>query len=595
MAFDGITIRNLIYDMNELVGGRVNKIAQPEDYELLLTIKATNKDNAPNDNGKRMLLISANASLPFFYLTSTNKTSPLTAPGFCMLLRKHLQNSRIVSITQPGLERIIRFEFEHLNELGDLCTKYIFVEIMGKHSNIIFTDDKLVILDSIKHVSALVSSIREVLPGRKYIMPVSGGEKKDFLSETAEGFLSTLEAKSTAIYKAIYQNYTGISPVIANEICYRSGIDADASTAMLSTSLEDSKTLRQKLSETFLDIQSNLNTNEYKPSLYISKDTFRKPVEYAATSLSMYSDMEEQTFNSMSALLESYYSKKNTATNMHQKTADLRLILTNIYDRDQKKLALQRKQIEDTRDLDKYRIYGELINTYGYSLPNGAKLLTATNYYDNTEVNIPLDEQKTISENAQSYFEKYSKKKRTFEALSELTTEVETEMLHIDSILTSLLLATKNEDIDQIREEMESAGYVKRKSGSKNKAVKNKPYHYISRDGYDIYVGKNNLQNDQLTFQVATGNDWWFHAKKIPGSHVIVKTKDGELPDSVFEDAAKLAAYYSKGRDQEKVEIDYLQKKNVKKPNGAKPGFVVYYTNYSMAISPVLEGITLVE
>ena len=248
--------------------------------------------------------------------------------------------------------------------------------------------------------------------------------------------------------------------------------------------------------------------------------------------------------------------------------------------------------MEDTKKRDTYKVYGELLNTYGYSAAPGAKTLEAVNYYTGEPVTIPLDDTLTAQENAQRYFDKYGKMKRTYEALSELTVQVKEEIEHLESILSALDIAMQEEDLVQIREELIDSGYIRRKGGAKKAKITSKPFHYMSSDGFHLYVGKNNFQNDELTFKFATGGDWWFHAKQMPGSHVILKTEGKEVPDRAFEEAARLAAYYSRGREQDKVEIDYIQKKHVKKPAGAKPGFVVYYTNYSMAIDSDISALT---
>ena len=261
-----------------------------------------------------------------------------------------------------------------------------------------------------------------------------------------------------------------------------------------------------------------------------------------------------------------------------------------------KKSALQQKQMKDSEKKEKYKLYGELINTYGYGVEEGADSLIACNYYDNNkEIKIPLDPALTPQENSQKYFDKYGKLKRTAEALQELLIETKNQIDHLESIQNSLDIAVTSDDLVQIKEELAEYGFIKKNRSGKRVKVKSKPFHYISSDGYDIYVGKNNYQNDELTFKLATGNDWWFHAKGMPGSHVIVKANNEELPDRVFEEAGKLAGYYSKGRDSDKIEIDYLQKKNVKKPNGSAPGFVVYYTNYSLTIHPDISGIKLAD
>ncbi len=596
MAFDGITIASITKELNQnLTGGRIYKIAQPESDELLLTIK--------NNGSQYRLLLSADASLPLVYLTNKNKQSPMTAPGFCMLLRKHLQNARILDITQPGLERIIRIRLEHLNEMGDLCQKTLVIEIMGKHSNLIFCNEDTII-DSIKHISGIVSSVREVLPGREYFIPqtqdkqnplafiggtgisVCYGEPAYGIHLTKQDFVNRLTSMPMPLYKALYCAYTGLSPVMAQEICFRAGLDGG-----IPGSAQDAEAL-EKLYEVFLSLLKQITAGDFAPNIIYDKKT---PIEFAALPLTLYADKEAVPFDSISEVLEHYYEEKNVLTRIRQKSADLRKIVQTALERNIKKYDLQRKQMQDTEKREKYRIYGELLNTYGYNVEPGAKSMEALNYYTNEMITIPLDDTLSPSENAKKYFDKYGKLKRTFEALSELTIEVKDEIEHLESIAAALDIALQEEDLVQIKEELIESGYIRRKGGNKKARITSKPFHYISSDGFHIYVGKNNYQNDELTFKTATGNDWWFHAKGMPGSHVIVKTEGKELPDRTFEEAARLAAYYSKGREQEKVEIDYLQKKNVKKPNGAKPGFVVYYTNFSMAIDSDISGLEQIK
>ena len=578
MAFDGVTIAGIVSELKDkLIGNRIYKIAQPEKDELLLTVKGS--------CGQVRLLMSADASLPLLYLTQQNKTSPMTAPNFCMLLRKHLQNARIVSVAQPGLERIVRFELEHLNELGDLCRKYLIIELMGKHSNIIFCDDKDMIIDSIKHISGMVSSVREVLPGRIYFIPKTQ-DKAELLACTKDEMAAVLRAKNVSLFKAVYTGFTGISPSIAQELCYRAGVDADLPSAGVEAeALERMASVLTSLAE---DIK---NTNFDYNVVYENN----QPVEYAAVRLSSYKEEQRRRFESVSALLEYYYAEKNTITRIRQRSVDLRKIVATALERNVKKYDLQIKQLQDTEKRETYRVYGELLNAYGYGVEAGAKSMEALNYYTDQMITIPLDPMLSAGENAKKYFDKYQKLKRTYEALTTLTKETKEEIDHLSSISISLDIALKEEDLVQIKEELIESGYIRRKDSTKREKITSKPFHYLSSDGYHIYVGKNNYQNEELTFKFATGNDWWFHTKGIPGSHVVVKSNGEELPDRVFEEAGKLAAHFSQARGQEKVEIDYTQKKNVKKPNGSKPGFVVYYTNYSLVIDSDIAGIVQIE
>lgn len=567
MAFDGTCVACLVHELKEqLLNSRIAKIAQPETDELLLTLKSP--------SGQKRLYISASASLPLIYLTESNKPSPMTAPNFCMLLRKHISNGRIVDISQPKLERIIHITIEHLDELGDLCRKDLVVEIMGKHSNIIFCTEDGMVIDSIKHVSAQMSSVREVLPGREYFIPDTM-EKSDPLSVKEPDFIRLLTEKPMQLAKAIYTSFTGISPVAAEEVCTLSGVDSSV------TPKELPEDILKHLYNQFSIYFSAVKENRFSPAIYYDG---KEPREFSALTLTHFSGYTRREFSSISEVLETYYASKNTITRIRQKSADLRHIVQTALERNRKKYDLQLRQLKDTENRDKYKVYGELINTYGYHLEAGSKKLEALNYYTNEMVTIPLDGTKTPLENAQRYFDKYNKQKRTWEALSKLIQETKDDITYLESISTALDIALTEDDLAEIKEELIHAGYMRRKFTKKKVKIKNKPLHYLSSDGFHIYVGKNNFQNDELTFNFATGNDWWFHAKGAPGSHVIVKSEGEELPDRTFEEAGRLAAYYSKSRGSDKVEIDYIEKKHVKKPKGAKPGFVVYYTNYSLII-----------
>lgn len=576
MAFDGITIASIRKELAlALEGGRISKIAQPEPDELLITVKK-NRD-------QHRLLLSASASLPLVYLTAQNKPGPMTAPNFCMLLRKHIGSGRILSVSQPGLERILVFTIEHRNELGDLCTKKLIAEFMGKHSNLIFCDSEDQILDSIKHVSLHMSSVREVLPGRPYFIPHTQ-EKLDPLSISQEAFYSTLLRKPLPVAKAVYTTLTGFSPLMAEELCCRAGIDGGLPTDALD------EPARFHLYHTFCLLMEDVSGGNFHPAVVYRGP---EPVEYAAFPLKQFSDLTSVSFDSISELLETYYADKNRITRIRQKSADLRKIVNTALERNGKKLGLQKKQMKDTEKKDKYRIYGELLNTYGYSLTPEDKFLDTVNYYTGEPVRVPLDTQLTPAENAKKYFDRYNKLKRTADALRTQIAETKAEIVHLDSVSTALDIARDENDLAEIREELSDCGYVRRHApaGAKKKKVVSHPLHYISSDGFDMYVGKNNYQNEELSFKTAAGNDWWFHAKGIPGSHVIVRTGGAELPDSTFEEAGRLAAYYSRGRQAPKVEIDYTLKKNLRKPAGAKPGFVIYHTNYSLMASPDIRDI----
>lgn len=575
MAFDGMVMAALTSELRtSLVGGRISKIAMPEKDELLITII--------NYTNSYRLLISAGASLPLIYLTDEKKPSPITAPAFCMLLRKHIGTARIVNISQYGLERIIEIELEHLDDLGDIAHKKLIIEMMGKYSNIIFTKDDGTIIDSIKRVPASVSSIREVLPGKQYVFP-DELKKRDPLIETEDNFVDLLN-KEENVLRTIYMNYAGLSPLMAQEICFRAKVDSDINSAMLDANQ------KHKVYISFSDFINLIKNEKFSPVM-ISRN--EEPVEFSAFYLDMYDadEYEEEEYSSISCLLQVYYSSKDSRTRIRQKSADLRKISTNALERASKKYELQEKQLKDCGEKEKYKVYGDLLNTYGYSLQGGEKSFTCFNFYDgNKEITIPLDEHKTSTENAKKYFDKYSKYRRTEEALKEEIKKTSADVDHLTSILQSLDLSTEESDLAQIRSELVEFGYLKKHSSFKSKTQKSEPLHFVSTDGYDIYVGKNNYQNEEISFNLASNNDWWFHAKGVPGSHVIVKMHEGQnpdsLPDNVFVEAAGLAAYYSKNGQNDKVEVDYTQKKNLKRVHGAPPGFVIYHTNYSMIATP---------
>ena len=573
MAFDGIVISNLSYELNtNLVGGRISKISMPEENELIFTVK--------NNAKTYRLLISASASLPLVYLTDVNKPAPKVAPAFLMLLRKYIGTAKITDIFQMGLERILCFKLEHLNELGDLSHKCMYVEIMGKHSNIIFTDENNKIIDSIKRISANMSSLREVLPGREYFLP-DELKKKDLLNTELEEFTEILKSKEYALSKSIYMNFAGISPLIAEEIVLRASLPSQAP----STSLSELEYTH--LFHTIKNLLDDINAHNFSPNIVYRKE---EALEFSSVELFSYNgdEYKKYSYDSVSKMLYDFYSSREAFVLNRQKSSDLRRIVNTALERASKKYDLQEKQLQDADKKDIYRVYGDLLNTYGYSLKGGESSFTTENFYDdNKEITIPLDKNKSAKENAKKYYDKYAKLSRTTKALSEEIVNTKNDIEHLLSIQTALDVSSDDESLSQIRQELVDFGYIKKHSSGKQKKSTSHPYHYISTDGYDIYVGKNNYQNEELTFKVATGNDWWFHAKGIPGSHVILKSNNEEdLPDRAYEEAAALAAFYSKAKDSEKVEVDYIQKKNIKKVAGAAPGFVIYHSNWSMVATP---------
>ncbi|MCI8508174.1 MAG: fibronectin/fibrinogen-binding protein [Lachnospiraceae bacterium] len=580
MAFDGVVISNIVKDMKmRLPGGRIYKIYQPENDEINLVIK--------NQGTTFRLMLNASATLPLVYFLQGNKTNPASAPNFCMLLRKHIGNGRIIGIEQPGFERIIMIEIEHLDELGDLCRKKLVIELMGKHSNIIFMDDNGRIIDSIKRIGAQISSVREVLPGYDYVLPPN--EKESPLDITEDYFNSVILNKSMSIEKALYTSVTGFSKEIAGELCYEAGVDGNFST----DSLADAN--KESLWKVFVTLIDRIKNGDYQPVIIYDDG---EPVAFNAVPLTMYGDLTEEYYEDISDLLEAYYAKRDIYSRMHQKSTDLRRVLSTAIERTSKKYDIQRKQLKDTEKREKYKIYGELLQTYGYEAKQGQKSIKVINYYTDEEITIPLDETLTPLENANKYFNKYNKLKRTYEASLTLVRESKESLDHLLSLQNSLEMAESEADLMEIKEEMVLTGLIKAKTGKKNEGrkEKSKPLHFLSSDGFHMYVGKNNLQNDHLTFKTASPKDIWFHAKEMPGSHVIVKLDGAEdIPDATYEEAARLAAFYSSGKTSPKVEIDYTRRVNLKKPPQSNPGYVIYHTNYSMVALPDIKGIQEVK
>ena len=590
MAYDGLTVAATAAELNSLFqGASISKIAQPEKNELLLTLKA-NRVN-------RKLCLSADPSLPVVYIRDDTALSPVNAPAFCMALRKHIGGGRIRRVFQPGhspeqagLERILLFEIEHLDEMGDLGVKYLIAELMGKHSNLILTDSSYTVIDSIRHISAMQSSVREVLPGKTWFIPDTRSKKDPLgLSGDPEAFRELIRSGGMALDKRICASVTGFSPVLANELCFRAHIDSDRDGAGLS----EEETSR--LFGVFSRLMEDVRNGSFSPCMAVRDGAAE---EYCAVPLTSFEgeDTELRHFDSMMELVRAFCDEKAVRNRMHAKSEDLRHLVRSLTERTAKKLDLQEKDLRATEKADVFRVRGELINAFGYGLPEGAKELVCENYYDeNREIVIPLDPQLSARENAKKYFDRYNKLKRTKEALLPQAEESRRKLWHLQSIGSALSIARTEGDLNEIRREMQEFGFLKKQPEGRKlrrEEQRSEPLHFVSSDGIDLYVGKNNYQNEFITFKLAEGDDWWFHAKNRPGSHVIAKTGGRELPDRTCLEAAALAAFYSSAVNgkqadaRQKVEIDYVQKKALRRVPGAAPGYVIYHTNYSLMIEP---------
>ncbi len=583
MAFDGIMINSILCELRKkTVGGRIDKVYQPESDEIILGIRGFGVNHK--------LLMTANPSHPRLHLTEKNRENPSEPPLFCMVLRKHLQGGKIIEITQPSFDRIVNIKAETLNEMGDKVIKTLILEIMGRHSNLILTDENNNILECIRHVSFDKSSVRQVLPGKTYVLPPSQG-KRDTLLLDRNNFDDVLEEKrNDKAFAAIYKGYTGISPVIADEICFNADVACDKPAAMLDD------TERERLFNSFASVVAKIQKAEYEPRIVYSDG---RTTDFTPFALNKFKGLEEEIFNTPSEATEKFYSARDAVYRINQKTADLRHIISRNIERCVKKRDIWQKELKEVEAREYLRLCGELLTANIYSVKQGMTTVRLVNFYseEQEETEIALDGALTPAENAQRYFSRYAKAKRTFAALEEQTAANDAELDYLESILAAVANCENEQDIKEIRRELREQGYLKKEAPKKGKQTvkKSRPMHFLSSDGFDIYVGKNNIQNDELTLKTARGSDIWLHTKNIPGSHVIVVSGGKEIPDSTLTEAALLSAFYSKARGSSLVPVDYTQKRNVHKPNGARPGFVIYDTNKTAYITPTEDAIKKIK
>ena len=575
MAFDGIAISCLVHELNEaLCPGRIDKVYQPEQDEVILSIRS--------HSGNHKLLLTANASCPRLHLTSRQKDNPMQPPLFCMVMRKHLQGGKILSITQPDFERVVQIKVEALNEMGDLSVKTLTIEIMGKHSNIILSDENDIIVDSVKRVSFDKSSVRQVLPGKRYAAAPSQNKLNPLTLERT-AFDNVLNQNENAkLSNALYQSYTGISPTTANEIIHRA-----ETTGTFVGEVSDAE--KENVYEAFAALMTEVRNAQYMRELVF--DAQSKPIEFAPFVLTMYEQYSKRPFETFSELLEFFYGERDTTVRMSQKSQDLRKLVQLNIERCAKKDDVFAKTLQEIEGRDTWRLYGELLTAHLYQIQPNAESVTLLNYYeeDAPEITIPLQPNRTASENMQAYFKRYNKEKRTFAALQPQIAANKEELAYLESVLSAIQSCTEENDVDDIREELVEQGFLRRRKTNgktKQKPHKSKPMLFMSSDGFEMYVGKNNKQNDELTLHFADANDLWLHTKDIPGSHVIVRTQGQTLPEQTINEAANLAVYFSKARNSTLVPVDYTARRHVKKPNGAKPGMVIYATNQTAYITP---------
>lgn len=569
MALDGITLNAIIYEISEnLIGGKIDKIYQPEKDEIILTIRNRSKNYK--------LLLSANANYPRMYLTDENKENPAKPPMFCMLMRKYLQGGKITDIRQIDLDRVAKIDVESRDEFENQLVKTIIIEIMGRHSNIILIDkEDRTIIDSIKRVYPDMSKIREVLPGRKYEYPPLQ-DKLNLLSINKIDFTRYIKSfKNKKIDKALVDILQGISPVLGREIAFRARVNNKYVEELTENELN---TLFVEI-EHIKDVILNHN---YKPCIAYYKGDI---LDFSCIELKQYDNIV--LFDNNNKTAYEFFKEKANVENIKTRAHDLKKIIQIHLDRLYNKIEKQNEEIINAENADIYRIYGELIIANIHMLYKGMENLKTVNYYTNKEVIVPLDKRFSPSDNAQKYFKKYNKAKNAIEILKRQIEETKIEIEYLEGQLVNLEQCTLPSEIEEVKEELTEEGYIKKHiQKSKQKKAPSKPLHFISKDGYDIYIGKNNIQNEYLTMKFASPNDIWLHTKNIPGSHIIIKNINNNIPETTLIEAAKLAAAHSKAKDSSNVPVDFTYRKYVKKPSGSKPGFVIYTNQKTLYVTP---------
>ena len=575
MAFDAVAVRALVNELTILKGGRVDKIYQPERDEIVIAVRTY--------DASYKLLLSASPAHPRIHLTSHSKKNPKTAPLFCMLLRKHLASGRIKEISQVGFERIVKIIIESYDELGDYTEKSLYIEIMGRHSNIILVNNEGRVIDSIKHIDESVSAVRQILPGCTYELPPVQ-DKVTLLDWTNDCDIDFLGI--TRLDKALISRISGISPLTSRELVYK----VFGRTDVLPTEVNTNKMAMLKLE--IARLQGAVQNNEFSPCIIEDSET-GKLVEFSSIPIEQYETLGiVKQYDTMSEVLDDFYYKKDVNERMRQKTADLIKLLNNHSERIAKKMTILEATLKDAEKMDTYRQYADLITANIYRIKEGSDSIEAENYFDDmSKVTIKLDPSLSPSQNAQRYYKKYNKAKTALKEAQKQLKNSREELSYINSTLAMVETADRIEDISSIRRELACEGYIKktRNAQKKVKAETSKPMHFVSSDGFDIYVGRNNTQNDYLTLKLANAGDWWFHTKDIHGSHTVIKLGlDKDVPKNTILEAASLAAYYSKARESAQVPVDYTQIRNVKKPNGAKPGMVIYEHYNTVYVKPEL-------
>lgn len=560
MSFDGIFTKAIVDEIYPiLLNGKINKINQPDKNEI--NIQIYNKENYK-------LLMSCANNLSRIHLSEKNKKNPITAYNFCMLLRKHLVGGTIKNIYQHKMDRVVCFEIENLNELKELSKKLLIIEIMGKHSNIILVDkESNKIIDSIKHIDSRQSSIREVFPNKDYFFVKD--EKENILEENYKLPSEILKvSEPISMKKFFYTNYLGFSPIISYELLHNSNVDSDTNSANL-----DAESIR-RIDENFVKLVDKIKSENYFP-IFI-KDDANNNKDFYCFDLSLYENKEK--VESISSLVENFYHNNSLRDRINQKASGFKKILTTKLNRLTNKYLAMNDELLNNQSKEDLKIFADLLSINIYKLQKGMEKVTVENIYDNMqEIEISLDEKKSPRENIEAYYKKYKKLKTADEIIKAELPKIEEEMKYIKQILETIEIITELNELSEIEEELISLGYVKKNKKNKQKLEKSKPYVFETDSGALIYVGKNNLQNENLTLKFANKNDIFFHAQDVPGSHVILRGSN--LTEDDYKIAGFLAGYYSYFKNEGYANVDYTEKKHIRKAKGTGLG-MVYYDNF---------------
>ncbi len=569
MALDGAFLSIVKDELSPLIGGRVDKISQPSREEILIAFRTK--------GGTEKLFISASAGSARVHITGKNIENPKVPPMFCMLLRKHLGNGRLVNIRQDGLERILYFDFEASTELGDMTNITAAVEIMGRCSNLVLINSEGKIIDSIKRVDAEMSRERMVLPNMVYSVPPRG-ERLDFRSCTKEDILKISEAMPDAeLSKHLIRIFEGISPIVAREW-------ADAASGGTDVSKSDLR--GELLDRLFGEIVKSRTARD----LTAVKDKEGMLKDFSFINIRQYGDlMNTVKFPSACELLDNFYEERDSVSRMKQRSQDLYKLLTSTSERIARRLANQREELKTSADREKFKLYGDLLSANLYRLEKGMNSVTVENYFEENspEITIKLDPRLTPSKNMQKYYGEYRKADTAEKILTEQIAKGEEELAYIDSVFDALTRTSSEDEVNELRAELSEQGYI-RSAKIKGKLPKSRPpLEFVSPDGFTVLVGRNNKQNDQLTAKLADKSDIWLHVKNITGSHVIIRAGGKEVPETTVRFAAGIAAFHSRAKNSSQVPVDYVPVKLVKKPAGAKPGMVIFTGNRTIYVTPI--------